>query len=1269
MKNSFWILFLLSASLRFGADAWAQISRTAPYTHANLSSLNDTTQYPCGYAGSTTQQITTALAAVPGSSGVVDTSCYQTAQTITSDIFSPVSNNITLIVTQTLTVNANATIPANIELCTYNGGQILAGTGFTLTNNARACNPSANTGVGTIIDTTTQPGADCGARTANALTIVYSLGFGGVDMRNEKACTISADLYLGNGTATVSAWLPFNGITRNATSAGPSAKIFYNSHVTLYMDGGAITGPSEAGIAGVQQAPNSNQVSDAHFVGPGSISATGTNQAGSVALQVGGPNAVNLLQAPSNFPYNNNYISAGMTGTPAEVAIYNYALTAAQVSNHYCVGAQKPACVGTAYEATILGDMPLSFWPLSGTTLSDATGSTRTASLIAGTGTLNTSSSIPGDSGATAPTLNGAAGWAISMPAYNYFTGGDYSLEGWTYATASMPNGATAVGFYGNYPSQNYRVLALIGNVLGADVMLVNPNYKRVLSRAASTPLNQWWYWTITYHAGSISLYVDGNPLILGTDVEASTFSHLTLSADTGLEMNSENGCICYNKLYDVSPFGTSFGAQILNSSGFPVGVNQNEFFAGQYGGAIGLYDAGGYKNTFIAPDLENQKTHNGGGILAAQPTNQAHGANYVNGDTVTVVQGSNTSASLTVACTVSGAVGCQGQSLSLVVKTPGTGYTTATNLSTTGGSGTGLAVDIAVANYEYLGSSAEEIDSPYEEAGVQDFICGSDNEVNGPLGSFNGSYYTYTLCSGTTGIYGGPKSNFFWGAGATPASIGISGIGYVAYGLPTMYDTQAASAFTPSSVANANLYGDGPTWNGQQASTFGHYGHSNWNTGALIPHAGILATGKASFSALANPSVPTVTVGAGSGSTGYTYALSCADQNGGTTMTGTFSSSVNGPAALGAWLTVTPVTAGGSGTVNTSGTGVTSVTGTGFLTGTAWAGATITIAGTAYTVASVTSSSALVLTTSAGNQTGATYSIPVGGYAVNDVLTISAGATGDGAAQATVTTVDANGNPTAYSVTTAGSEYRTIARQGSGDSTTFATTGGSGIGATVTGTTSYMIVAYTLADGCYTFNVLRNANTSAVNFGLSGYTDEAAAVFDFGNTTTVVAPTRNTTADVSMAGQFTSTLGTGTAPFVVASTTPVANLSIGGNAGTATSATTAGNGYIFKGTITLNSSAWIAGTAGSYGTGAIASAAYMTFAVAVTGASAANNTVCTGSFSGAFIGITGFVPSTGGGLQIAGYPTTGYCNFTVVNDTTNSISLPNTTVLNVVAF
>jgi hypothetical protein len=61
-------------------------------------------------------------------------------------------------------------------------------------------------------------------------------------------------------------------------------------------------------------------------------------------------------------------------------------------------------------------------------------------------------------------------------------------------------------------------------------------------------------------------------------------------------------------------------------------------------------------------------------------------------------------------------------------------------------------------------------------------------------------------------------------------------------------------------------------------------------------------------------------------------------------------------------------------------------------------------------------------------------------------------------------------------------------------------------------------------------------------------------------NGTSIGASTASTGAfsTLSASGQFTSTVSTGSAPFIVSSTTPVANLSIGGNAATATSATSA---------------------------------------------------------------------------------------------------------------
>ena len=83
-------------------------------------------------------------------------------------------------------------------------------------------------------------------------------------------------------------------------------------------------------------------------------------------------------------------------------------------------------------------------------------------------------------------------------------------------------------------------------------------------------------------------------------------------------------------------------------------------------------------------------------------------------------------------------------------------------------------------------------------------------------------------------------------------------------------------------------------------------------------------------------------------------------------------------------------------------------------------------------------------------------------------------------------------------------------------------------------------------------------------------------------------------TGKVNVASQIVSTLATGTAPFVVASTTPVANLSIGGNAATVTTIPTLGGEVSNSGnTVTLSNSAVIGKTLTGFtsGGGTISSA------------------------------------------------------------------------------
>jgi hypothetical protein len=101
--------------------------------------------------------------------------------------------------------------------------------------------------------------------------------------------------------------------------------------------------------------------------------------------------------------------------------------------------------------------------------------------------------------------------------------------------------------------------------------------------------------------------------------------------------------------------------------------------------------------------------------------------------------------------------------------------------------------------------------------------------------------------------------------------------------------------------------------------------------------------------------------------------------------------------------------------------------------------------------------------------------------------------------------------------------------------------------------------------------NVTSLGSFSSANLSgaLSDETGTGVAVF--ANAPTLVSPNIGaaTGTSLSVSGSLTSTVATGTAPLVVSSTTPVANLSIGGNAATATIASTVTTNANMTGDIT----------------------------------------------------------------------------------------------------
>ena len=136
----------------------------------------------------TTQQknFFAAMSSIPPTGGQLDSFCLSGPQTISQNIWAGFTKNIVWwIGTNVFTVNSNATIPSNVQICYGPGGSIVAGIGFTLTNNSAPCLGITGGGSGT-------PGAPPGSLQFN-----NAGAFGGVP--NSSANATTGDITLGAG--------------------------------------------------------------------------------------------------------------------------------------------------------------------------------------------------------------------------------------------------------------------------------------------------------------------------------------------------------------------------------------------------------------------------------------------------------------------------------------------------------------------------------------------------------------------------------------------------------------------------------------------------------------------------------------------------------------------------------------------------------------------------------------------------------------------------------------------------------------------------------------------------------------------------------------------------------------------------------------------------------------------------------------------------------------------------------------------------------------
>ena len=170
------LLFFLSTVFCLPAPVFAQSYVGPVYTQQFIGVINNNTQLPCGIppGAPPTVQIQTAFQQDQFyAGGAVNLDCYAGPIAITADIFSPISANIIVWGGEhAITVNANATIPSNFEICFGPGGSIAAGIGYTLTNDSTACLGGAMGG-GTMTSVDIIPGTNVTVSGAcNSTTVI-----------------------------------------------------------------------------------------------------------------------------------------------------------------------------------------------------------------------------------------------------------------------------------------------------------------------------------------------------------------------------------------------------------------------------------------------------------------------------------------------------------------------------------------------------------------------------------------------------------------------------------------------------------------------------------------------------------------------------------------------------------------------------------------------------------------------------------------------------------------------------------------------------------------------------------------------------------------------------------------------------------------------------------------------------------------------------------------------------------------------------------------
>ena len=155
------------------------------------------------------------------------------------------------------------------------------------------------------------------------------------------------------------------------------------------------------------------------------------------------------------------------------------------------------------------------------------------------------------------------------------------------------------------------------------------------------------------------------------------------------------------------------------------------------------------------------------------------------------------------------------------------------------------------------LGGYGSSVIAPYEEDDGCDLLNGNYNFIGGGSLSYGGGYYAPCTASTSTNA-------FVWGPDAVPQTIGLGQASGIVSGIYFQSKDQSGTqaqrflSMPPSGVRNLLDFSFGP----YMAPSYGLSGHAPIKIGAATILGGIIGSGRATLTALANPSAPVVTSG-----------------------------------------------------------------------------------------------------------------------------------------------------------------------------------------------------------------------------------------------------------------------------------------------------------------------------------------------------------------------------------------------------------------------